>query len=190
MKKTFFVIASLFLMTTAGFGQSWTWDKAHSQLIFGITHLGIGEIDGVFTTVDAKLTASKDDFSDAVVELTAQTNSINTNNEQRDHHLQSDAFFDAAKYAQITFKSTSFTKIGDKKYRVEGDLTLHGITKHVVLEATYTGTVMHPMFKKPVAGFRVTGIIKRSDFGITPAGITDMLSDDVALRASAEFVKD
>jgi polyisoprenoid-binding protein YceI len=190
MKKITIVTAALFFLATASFAQTWTWDKPHSQLNFAISHLGIATIVGTFTSVDAKITASKDDFSDASVMLTADVSSINTNNEQRNTHLKSPDFFDAAKYGTLTFKSTSFTKAGDKKYRVEGDLTFHGITKHVTLDATWNGTITHPMNKKLVAGFNVTGSIKRSDFGIAPSMPSNFLGDDVALNASAEFVKD
>jgi polyisoprenoid-binding protein YceI len=190
MKKITIVAAALFLLVNAVSAQTWTWDKPHSQLNFNISHLGIATIAGTFNTVDAKITASKDDFSDAVIELTADVNSINTNNEQRNAHVKTDAFFDAAKYPTLTFKSTSFTRTGDKTYKLEGDLTFHGVTKHVVLDATYNGTITHPMTKKLVAGFKVTGIISRSQFGIGPSFPSNFLGDDVVLNASAEFVKD
>jgi polyisoprenoid-binding protein YceI len=190
MKKITIVTATLLLLATASFAQTWTWDKPHSQLNFTISHLGIATIAGTFTSVDAKITATKDDFSDASVTLSADVNSINTNNEQRNTHLKSADFFDAAKYGTLTFKSTSFTKAGDKKYKVEGDLTFHGVTKHVTLDAVYNGTITHPMNKKLVSGWNVTGTIKRSDFGIAPSMPSNFLGDDVALVASAEFVKD
>ena len=190
MKKITLVAATLFFLATAGFAQTWNWDKAHSQLNFSISHLGIASIAGTFTSVDAKITSSKDDFSDAVVELSADVNSINTSNEQRNTHLKSPDFFDAAKYGTITFKSSSFTKAGDKKYKVEGDLTFHGVTRHVTLEAVYNGTITHPMNKKLVSGWSVTGVIKRSDFGIAPQMPSNFLGDEVWLNASAEFVKD
>jgi polyisoprenoid-binding protein YceI len=190
MKKITIVAAALFFLANAAFAQSWTWDKPHSQLNFNISHLGIATIAGTFNTVDAKVTASKDDFSDAVIELTADVNSINTNNEQRNTHLKTADFFDAAKYPTLTFKSTSFTKTGDKTYKLEGDLTFHGVTKHEVLDVVYNGTITHPMTKKLVAGFKITGIVKRSDFNLAPSFSSNFLGDDVALNASSEFVKD
>ena len=189
MKKSIIVAAASLLISTAGFSQTWSWDKAHSQLNFGITHLGINEVDGGFGTVSATITSSKDDFSDASVELTADVNSINTGVEQRNNHLKSADFFDAAKYGTLTFKSTSFKKVGDKNYQVTGDLTLHGVTKSVVLNAVLNGTTTNPMSKKPVAGFKVTGVIKRSDFALGAGFPAGMLSDEVLLTANAEFVK-
>jgi polyisoprenoid-binding protein YceI len=190
MKKITIALAALFLFAGTGFAQTWSIDKAHSQLNFGIGHLGIAEIDGTFTSVDAKITSSAPDLSDAVIELTADVNSINTNNEQRNTHLKSPDFFDAAKYGTLSFKSTSFKKVSDKNYRLEGNLTMHGVTKPVVLNVLYNGTITHPMTKKQVAGFKVTGIIKRSDFGIAPSMPSNFLGDEVALNANAEFTKD
>lgn len=190
MKKVILSSAALLLLATAGFSQTWNWDKAHSQLNFGITHMGISEIDGTFSDVTAKLTSTKDDLSDATVELSADVNSISTGNDQRNNHLKSPDFFDAAKYGTLTFKSTSFKKTSDKSYDVAGNLTLHGVTKPVVLKAVFNGTVVNPMSKKTVGGFKVTGTIKRTDFGIATGFPATMLSDEVALNANAEFVKD
>jgi polyisoprenoid-binding protein YceI len=190
MKFTFITAAFITVFSTAGFSQTWNWDKAHSQLQFGIQHLSISEIDGSFGGVTAKITSSKDDFSDAVVELSAEVASINTGNEQRNTHLKSPDFFDAAKFPTLTFKSTSFKKTGAKTYEVAGDLSLHGVTKPVVLTATLNGTTVNPQSKKTIAGFKVTGTIKRTDFGIATGFPSNMLSDDVALNANAEFVKD
>jgi polyisoprenoid-binding protein YceI len=190
MKSTLVTAAFITLFSTAGFSQTWNWDKAHSQLNFGISHMGISEIDGSFGSATAKITASKDDFTDAVVELSADISSISTGNEQRNTHLKSPDFFDAAKYPTLTFKSNSFKKTGDKTYEVAGDLTFHGVTKPVVLTATFNGTAVNPQNKKTIAGFKVTGTIKRIEFGIAPSFPNAFLGEEVALNANAEFVKD
>src|ERR1700744_5144655 len=143
MKKIIAITAAFVLAASVGFAQEWNWDKAHSQLNFGITHMGINEVDGTFKTVSAKLTASKDDLSDGQIELTADVNSVNTGVEARDNHLKSPAFFDAAQFGTLTFKSTSFKKVGDKTYKLDGDLTLHGVTKHVSLDVVFNGTVVN-----------------------------------------------
>jgi polyisoprenoid-binding protein YceI len=188
MKKIILSTAALFILAGSTFAQDWNMDKAHSQVNFVIGHMGINEITGSFGSVTAKFTATKDDFTDAVIELTADVNSINTGNEQRNNHLKADAFFDAAKFGTFTFKSTSFKKVGDKNYQLTGDLTLHGITKSVTLNATFNGTATN-MQKKTVAGFKVTGIIKRSDFNIGMGMPAGMLTDEVSLVANTEFVK-
>jgi polyisoprenoid-binding protein YceI len=189
MKKIILSTAAFLIATATTFAQEWNLDKAHSQVMFGINHMGINTISGSFGDVTAKFNASKDDFSDAVIELTADVNSINTGNEQRNGHLKSPDFFDAAKYGTFTFKSTSFKKVGDKNYELTGNLTLHGVTKSVTLNAVLNGTAVNPMSKKTVAGFKVTGTIKRSDFNLGDPKFNGFLSDEVALDANTEFVK-
>lgn len=178
------------LVSATTFAQTWSLDKAHSKVGFNITHLMISTVDGSFKNVDAKITSSKEDFSDAVIELTADVASIDTDNEKRDEHLKGPDYFDAAKFATLTFKSKSFKKVGDKKYKLAGDLTLHGVTKPVELDVVFGGVIDHPYTKKKVAGFKVTGVIKRSDFGISPGTPSSMLSDEVTLAAATEFNKD
>ena len=189
MKKALFFI--LFVATSASvFAQTWSVDKAHSKLGFSITHLMVSSVEGSFKTFDAKITSSKDDFSDAVVELTADVNSIDTDNEGRDKHLKSPDYFDAATYSTATFKSTSFKKVEDKKYKLIGNLTLHGVTKPVELDVTLNGTAVHPYTKKTIAGFKVSGTIKRTDFAIAPSTPGAALSDEVTISTNAEFVKE
>jgi len=188
--KNVLLLSSALVLSAVSFGQTWTADKAHSQLNFGISHLSISEIDGSFRSFSSKFTASKEDFSDAVIELTAETGSINTGNDQRDAHLKTPDFFDATKYPTLSFKSTSFTKVGAKKYKLTGDLTLHGITKPVVLDVVLNGTTTNPQSKKLLAGFHITGVIKRTDFGIAAGFPAAMLGDEVTLSANTEFAKD
>lgn len=189
MKKIILSTAALFILAGSTFAQDWNMDKAHSQVNFGITHMGINTVGGSFGSVTAKFTAAKDDFSDAAIELTADVNSISTGNEQRNNHLKSPDFFDAAKFGTLSFKSTSFKKVSDNTYQLVGDLTLHGVTKPVTLTATLRGTTTNPMNKKTVAGFKVTGTVKRTDFGIGANFPSAMLSDEVSLDANTEFVK-
>src|SRR5690242_9351927 len=98
MKKATIIAAALLISSAATFAQTWSVDKAHSRLGFNVTHLTVAELGGTFNSIDAKITSAKPDFSDAVIELTADINSINTDNEQRDGHLKSPDFFDAAKF--------------------------------------------------------------------------------------------
>lgn len=187
MKKTIFIIQFV-LLSLGAFAQTvWVNDKAHSQLKFDITHLGVSTVSGAFTDFDAKISGSKADFSDAVFELTAKTASINTGVEKRNDHLKSPDFFDAAKNPDLTYKSTSLKSLGDGKYELTGNLTMHGVTKPVTLELWYRGTIENPMSKKPVAGFRATGKVNRSDFGIGPKFAPPMLSEEVVIVADGEF---
>lgn len=190
MKKitliTLLTISTIFLSFQVVEPSSWTLDKNHCKLGFAISHLMVSEIEGNFKNFDAKITAPNKDFSDAVVEMTAETGSINTDNEKRDTHLRSDDFFDAAKYPVMTFKSTSFKKTGLKTYKVKGNLTMHGITKPVLLDVICNMGV-NPMSKKAIAGFKITGKLKRADFGIGTKFPKAMLGDEISIIAHGEF---
>ncbi|GAB4014873.1 YceI family protein [Spirosoma sp. KCTC 42546] len=189
MKSIAFTVAALLSLSTA-FAQTWAVDKAHSKVGFSVTHLMLSEVDGNFKTFDAKITSSKPDLSDAVIELTADVNSINTENDRRDTHLKSPDFFDAAKFPTLTFKSTSFKKADGKKYNVTGDLTMHGVTKPVTFVAVLTGpvTMENPRGKQEKAGLKISGTLKRSDFGVGSSS-TAVVSEEVEIKAMGEFVK-
>jgi polyisoprenoid-binding protein YceI len=190
--KKLVLVAALLSTTLFAFKPAaefiWGADTAHSKLGFEITHLMISDVEGSFKNFQSKITASKDDFSDAVVELSADVNSVNTDNEKRDAHLLNADFFDAAKYPKLSFKSTSFKKVSTNKYKVAGNLTFHGVTKPVVLDATLRGISNNPATKAKIAGFKVTGKIKRSDFNFGSKYAEAMLSDEVTLNANTEFV--
>lgn len=168
---------------------SYTVDSAHSRLGFTIKHMGISDFNGNFGKFETKITTSKEDFSDAVVELSADVNTINTGNEMRDGHLKSADFFETEKFPTLTFKSTSFKLVKGKNYKIEGELTMHGVTKKVTLDAIHYGNVENPQNKKTVAGFKVTGVVKRSDFGIGAGFAAPGLSDEVNLIADLELGK-
>ncbi|GAB3559735.1 YceI family protein [Spirosoma fluminis] len=190
MKRVFFTVA-IALASFATYAQTtWGMDKAHSKLGFTVTHLALTEVDGNFKTFDAKVTATKPDLSDAIFELTADVNSISTDNERRDNHLKSPDFFDAAKYPTITFRSKSFQKVEGKKYKIMGDLTMHGVTKPVTLDAVMNGpvTMENPRGKQEKAGFKIAGTLKRSDFGVGSSS-TVVVSDEVEIKANGEFAK-
>jgi polyisoprenoid-binding protein YceI len=192
MKKLSFLLAAAVLTLSSFVAvQNWKSDKAHSKLTFSVTHLGISDVNGLFKDFDVNISTTKDDFSDAVFEMTADAASVNTEIEMRDNHLRGADFFDVAKYPKISFKSTSITPAGNEKnkYRLTGNLTLHGITKPVTMDLWYRGTIENPMTKKPGSGFRLTGVIKRSDFGIGSKFPAPMLSDEVSIKADGEFAK-
>jgi polyisoprenoid-binding protein YceI len=163
-------------------------DPMHSKLGFTVTHLGIADVPGYFDDYDVTITSSKPDFSDAVVELTAGTKSINTQVEPRDNHLRSADFFDVEKYPTMTFKSTSIKKLKDGNYELTGDLTIHATTKQVKVNMLYRGTTANPNAKgAPVAGIQITGTINRSDFGVGPGFPPPMISDEIRIKADGEF---
>ena len=183
--KKIIVLAVALLVSAASYAQSWKLDKAHAKMTFTVTHLLMSEVDGVFKNFDATITSSKEDFSDAVFELSADTKQITTNNDMRDGHLQKADMFDTEKFPTMTFKSTSILSAGAKKYVLKGDLTIKGVTKPVSLDLTLIGTGTNRQGKKLV-GFKASGIVKRTDYGVgaMPGAV---VSEDVELRASGEF---
>ena len=188
--KTLMLSVAALLTVSATYAQTtWAVDKAHSKVGFTITHLLISEVDGNFKTFDAKITAAKPDLSDAQFEMTADVNSIDTDNERRDGHLKSPDYFDAAKFSTVAFKSTSFKKVEGKKYKMMGDLTMHGVTKPVTLDVVMNGPVEMPgrNGKQTKAGFKALGMVKRSDFGIGGTGPTAPVGDEVELKVNGEF---
>jgi polyisoprenoid-binding protein YceI len=191
MKKMsiFLFLLAVLSVTSFTVANEWKNDKAHSKLTFSIIHLGISEVTGLFKDFDVTVNGTKPDFSDAVFELVADVASVDTEVEKRDNHLRSADFFDVAKYPKMTFKSTSIQSVGSNKFKLTGDLTLHGITKSVTMDLRHNGTIEHPSSKKPLAGFQLTGTIKRSDFGIGEKFTPPMLSDEVGIKADGEFAQ-
>ena len=165
IQRIFFTAAILFTVIGGVAAQTtWKADKAHSKIDFSVTHMVIAEVDGRFTDFDATLTASKDDFSDAKITATIKTASITTDNDFRDKHLRSDDFFNADKYPEIKFKSTSIEKTGENTYKITGDLTIRDTTKTVVLDTKYNGQVVGMGATK--CAFKATTTINRFDYGV------------------------
>lgn len=168
---------------------TWTLDKAHAKIGFAISHMMISEIEGQFKNFDIKVANAKEDLSDAEIEFTAQVNSIDTNNEMRDAHMKKDDFFHAEQFPTISFKSKSFKKVDERNYKLNGDLTLMGVTKNITLDAK-GGTAIHPMNQKTIGGFKVTGTINRADFGLAPKMPSVALGNEVSIVANVEFIKE
>lgn len=157
----FFIGVMLF---TAAHAQSvWKVDKTTSNVDFTVTHLLVSEVRGSFKDFTATFSSDKPDFSDMKLDATIKTASVFTDNERRDNHLRSNDFFNADSFPNITFKSTSVKKTGSDTYQITGDLTIRNITKPVVLETKYKGTV--EAFGGTRVAFKATTTIDRFDFG-------------------------
>lgn len=172
---------------------TWNMDVSHTNVGFTVTHLVISEVDGRFAKVDGKLVSKNDDFSDSYVEATIQTASVNTDNEMRDKHLQSDDFFNAEKFPVMTFKSKSFKKTGDKTFKITGDLTIRDVTREVVLEAKLGGIMTDPWGNVKV-GFKASTEINRFDYNLKwnkalEAGGA-VVGETVTIKLNVEFAKE
>ncbi len=155
------VAASTLMAQTTG----WTFDKAHSSINFSIRHMVISEVTGNFKDFNILVNAAKDDFTDATIDATIKVASINTDNERRDGHLKSDDFFNAEKFPEIKFRTTSFEKVSDNKYKIKGDLTMRDVTKSVTFDGVYNGSIKG-MRGTTISSWKATISINRFDYGL------------------------
>lgn len=194
MKKS---VLSLAFLLIAGFAFSqttnWKIDPAHSNVTFEVDHMVISTVTGKFQEFDGDVKADKADFSDAKVSFTIQATSVNTNNEKRDNHLRGEDFFDVATHPEITFIGKELTHESGKKYKLVGDLTMHGVTKEVELDVKFNGTVKDP-WGSTRAGFKVSGELNREDFGLVYNTVLEaggvLIGEEVEIQVNLELVKE
>ncbi len=165
MRKLILGAALLVLVASLAVAQSWKVDPAHSKVEFAVTYLMLSEVTGRFSAYDVEFTQGGEDFSGSAVRARIKVASVNTDNEKRDAHLRADDFFNAEKYPEMVFKSTSFEKSGDNAYRIAGDLTIRDVTRPIVLDAKYLGTTKDAWGNTRV-GFKATAEINRMDYGV------------------------
>jgi len=190
MKRLALVTGILALAAPLALAQTSTWisDPAHSEVDFSITHLSISKVHGRFGKVAATLAYNEADVTKSTVTATIGVATVDTGVEQRDTHLKSADFFGVESFPTATFTSTSVVKNGGK-LTITGDLTLHGVTKPVVLEAEGPIGPVPGMDHKPHAGFSATTTISRSAFGIGSKFPPAMVGDEVKLEIELDVVK-
>jgi polyisoprenoid-binding protein YceI len=171
---------------------SWNLDPGHAQVNFSAKHMGIMTVRGDFTDVQATLDFNEDDFTASSVEATIQAASLMTNDSKRDDHLRSADFLDVEHYPTITFKSTRIERAAHERYRMTGDLTIHGVTRPVTLEVVYSGQIKDP-WGNTRAGFSAETTFKRSDWGLNWNAVLEtgglLVSDDIKIAIEVEAVK-
>jgi polyisoprenoid-binding protein YceI len=170
----------------------WTIDTMHSSVTFKVRHLVISSVTGKFNTFEATVESEKDDFTDARIRFSADISSIDTGVEQRDNHLKSPDFFDAANHPKLNFVSTGVEKKGEGEYKIKGDLTIRGVSKPVVLDAEFGG-IQNDMYGRTVAGFELSGKIDRQEYGLHWSAVTEagsiVAGNDVKIIIAAELIK-
>lgn len=183
-------INSMIMEATAA--TTWAIDPTHSEVQFKVKHLMVSTVTGSFSRYEGTVEMAGDDFADASINFSADVTSISTGNEQRDGHLKSGEFFDAEQFPTLTFASTNMTKTGDETYDLAGHLTMHGVTKPVTLKVEYGGQ-MQDFYGQTKAGFELSGVLKRKEFGLTWDGVTEaggvVVSDDVRLVMNIQVTK-
>ncbi len=180
-------------MTTETLSKTkWAIDPMHSEIEFKVKHLMISTVTGKFGKFNAEAESENEDFSDAKIRFEAEIDSINTGNSQRDEHLKSDDFFNAAQYPKLSFVSKEFNKISGNTYKLKGILAIREVSKEVELDAEYNGT-MTDFYGNVKAGFEISGKINRKDFNLKWSATTEaggiVVSDEVKIIANIQMTK-
>jgi polyisoprenoid-binding protein YceI len=169
----------------------WAIDATHARIGFSVPHMVVSSVDGDFKQFSGKVMLDEKNPQNSQLEFTADVASIDTGVADRDKHLRSGDFFDAAKFPQISFKSTKISKAGHG-YKIKGDLTIRGVTKQVTLDATLSDAVTNP-WGKQVRAARITGKIHREDFGVSWNKALDkgglVVGSDVSIDVKLELNK-
>jgi polyisoprenoid-binding protein YceI len=192
MKQILLSALTVIAAITANAQTNWSLDNSHSNVKFTITHMVISELEGNFKTYNGTVTSATDDFQNANIEFNVDVNSINTDDEKRDGHLKGADFFNAEKFPMMKFKSTSFKKVNEKNYSLEGDLTIRDVTKKVKFDVVYNGLVKDP-WGNTKAGFKAKSKINRFDYGLKWNAAVEagglVVSNEVEISLNIELKK-
>src|SRR5882724_8725201 len=185
------ILQLIFLAVMASFcaAQTETWkiDPAHSATQFSVRHMGISTVRGQFQKVTGTVQYDAKDVSKTSLEATIDTTSIDTRVEMRDNDLRGPNFFDVQKYPALTFKSKKAESAGEGKLKITGDLTIHGVTKEVVLDVEGPSAVVKDPKGNSHIGASATTTVNRKDFGVN--GAATMVGDDVSITLDVELTK-
>lgn len=172
--------------------QKWIIDPSHSEVSFKVKHLMITTVTGYFRKFNLEVETENDDFNTASkIEFTAEIDSINTNDAQRDAHLKSADFFNGEEHKHLKFSGTKYEGKGDDG-KLTGELTIGGVTKTITLNVEYGGIIVDG-YGQTKAGFTVSGKLSRKDFGLTWSAVTEagsiVVSDEVKINAEVQLIK-
>jgi polyisoprenoid-binding protein YceI len=187
-RSVFTLIAALAMAATAA-AQAGTWqiDPNHTAAQFAVKHLGVSTVRGAFTKVSGSATYDPSDPSKISLEATIDANSVDTRVEMRDNDLRSPRFFDVQKYPTITFHSKQTKAAGPGKLLITGDLTIHGVTKEVVLDVDGPSTpIKDPMGKGQRMGASATTKVNRQDFGVS--ALPGAIGDEITITIDTELI--
>ncbi len=185
--------AALLLFPARAHSEQWTIDTPHSGAQFSVRHMMISNVKGAFTKVTGTIDLDEQDITRSKVEATIDATTIDTHEPKRDAHLKSPAFFDVAKFPTITFRSTSVSRASDGKLKVTGDLSMHGVTKQVVLDVEPLSAPIKDPSGALHMGTSATTRVNRKDFGMNYNAVLDnggmMVGDEVAISIDVEIFK-
>ena len=170
----------------------WAIDHAHSTVGFKVKHLMISNIKGSFKDFEGQAVTAGDDFSTALISLSINTSSIDTEATDRDNHLKSADFFDSANFPKIKFDGTSIKDLGDDMYELTGDLDIKGISKKVIMSVEYGGLMTDP-WGNVKAGFSISGKLSRKDWGLNWNAALEaggvLVGDEIKITGDVELIK-
>lgn len=195
MKRIIVSIFTLiaFVMPTLAFASTWNIDPDHSSVGFKVKHLMVSNVQGNFNKYSGVVEVDDKDITKSTVQVTIDTNSINTNVQKRDEHLRSADFFNVAKYPAMTFVSKKVVRAGEDRLKVTGDLTLHGVTKEVVLDVEGPSVESKDPWGNIRKGATATTKINRKDFGLTwnkgleTGGV--LVGDEITITLEIEMIR-
>lgn len=190
MKKLLFLAGLVSLTAPLAIAQTSTWvpDKAHSEVDFTVLHMGISNVHGRFGNIGGTIVVNDSDITKSTINITIDVGSVDTGVSMRDNDLKSDHFFDATQFPTATFVSTAVAKSGDG-LTVNGNLTLHGVTKPVTLTVEGPTGPAQGMDKKPHEGFTATATLSRTAFGVGANMPTGMVGDQIKLTIDLDLAK-
>ena len=172
---------------------TWKIDPAHSAAEFKVRHMMISNVKGKFSGLSGVLKLDETDYTHATVEASIPVSSVNTGDEKRDGHLQSADFFDAEKFPAMTFKSTNIDSAGGGDYEVTGDLTIHGVTKSIVLKVEDVSQPSKDPWGNHRLGLSGSTKINRKDFGLTYNSALEtggvLVGEEVTITLDVQFAK-
>jgi polyisoprenoid-binding protein YceI len=184
-------LAAVLSLPASAATSTWQVDPAHSEALFSIRHLTISTVRGGFSKIKGTISFDEKDPSKSVVDIAIDMTTVDTREPKRDEDLRSDKFFDVAKYPTMTFKSTKVEQVSAGKLKVTGDLTLHGVTKEVVLDVDGPSAAIKDPWGNQRAAASATTKINRQDFGVKWNKTIDnggvMLGDDVSITIDVEM---
>lgn len=171
---------------------TWAIDPTHSEIGFKVKHMMFTNVSGKFNQFEAGIENEDDAFETSEISFSADVNSVDTGNTDRDNHLRSADFFDADNFAKLAFKSTGVQKVSEGEYKINGDLTIKDVTKKITLDAEYSGLMKDPWGNTKI-GLSINGKINRKDFGLTWNAALEtggvLVGEDIKLAAEVQFVK-
>ncbi|HTW47517.1 MAG TPA: YceI family protein [Acidobacteriaceae bacterium] len=190
IKRLLYLLGSFAILSPLALAQTSTWvpDKAHSEVNFSILHMSLAKVRGRFGNIGGSIVLDESDITKSTVHVTIDVTTVDTGVAARDNDLKSAGFFDVSHFPTATFVSTSVAKTGNG-LTVNGNLTVHGVTKPVTLDVEGPTGPINGMDRKPHCAFEATTTIKRTDFGIAPKYPATIVGDDVALTIDLDVAK-